>query len=267
MAKSVDAKTAPTPEQWRDLYAAANEFRQFACWEWVDDAAIFGVQDPEDGQRYYCSIMGYGGTEFGIAAYRGCAGLQFLIKLLELEDEAEIAELAEDLMFLQDALVFTLDDRESLDKVDLAVIRGLGLKYRGRGEWPCFRDYTPGLQPWFLTGKQCRTLTHILGQALHVAAECKKAQTTDILIGPDDEIMLRVPRKTGTGMEWTSRFLHEQEEQVAHVGISLSDQLLMQKLKKLPTQKKTVAGTGYVLSAGCHPWPGPALLSANAGCC
>jgi len=238
MAKSVAAKTAPTSEQWRDLYAAANEFRRAVCWEWVDDAAIFGVQDPEDGQRYYCSIMGCGGAEFGIAAYRGCEGLQFLINLLEMEDADEMAELADDLMFLQDALVFTLEDRENLDKSDLAVIRSLGLKYRGRGEWPSFRDYTPGLAPWFLTGKQCRTLTHILGQALDVAAECKKGQTTDILVGPDNEIMLRVPRKTAAGLEWSSRFLREQEEQIAYAGIKLSDQLLVQKLKKLPSQKK-----------------------------
>ncbi len=238
MAESVDAKEAPTAEQWRDLYASANEFRRAVCWEWVDDAAIFGVQDPEDGQRYYCSIMGRGGTEFGLAAYRGSEGLQLLVKMLEIEDEDEMVEWAEEFMFLQDALTFTLDDRENLEKGDLAVIRSLGLKYRGRGEWPCFRDYTPGLAPWGLTGRQCRTLTHILGQALYVAAECKKAQTTDILFGPDDEIMLRVPRKTAAGLEWASRFLHEQEEQMAYAGITLSDQLLVQKLKKLPPQKK-----------------------------
>ena len=50
--------------------------------------------------------------------------------------------------------------------------------------------------------------------------------------------LLRVPRKTAAGLERSSRVLHEQEEQIAYAGIKLSDQLMVQKLKKLPSMTK-----------------------------
>ncbi len=228
----------PTDEQWRDLYAAANALRKSACWIWMEDGDIFAVQDPVSRQNYYCSVMGGGGMEFGVGAYRGHNGFRGLQQLLMIEDESENAALSEDFMFIQDALSCTFNDREALDKKDLAVIRRLGLKYRGRGEWPLFRDYTPGLVPWFLTGPQCVTLTHILGQAVAVALECKKSGMADILFGPKDELTLRVARKTASGLEWSSRFMNEQDARVESLTIELSDQLLVQKLKKLPVQKR-----------------------------
>lgn len=231
-------QSAPTDIEWRDLYAAANALRTSACWMWMENGDIFAVQDPVSRQNYFCSVMGYGGTEFGVVAYRGHNGFKVLQQLLMVEDEIQEAALSEDFMFIQDALSCTFDDREALDKKDLAVIRRLGLKYRGRGEWPLFRDYTPGLVPWFLTGPQCVTLTHILDQAVAVAMECKKSGTADILFGPKDELTLRVARKTASGLEWSSRFMNEQDAKAESLTIELSDQLLVQKLKKLPVQKR-----------------------------
>jgi len=231
-------QTTPTDAEWRDLYAAANALRKSACWMWMEDGDIFAVQDPVSRQNYFCSIMGGGGTEFGVVAYRGHNGFRVLQQLLMIDNEIQDAALSEDLMFIQDALSCTFDDREDLDKNDLAVIRRLGLKYRGRGEWPLFRDYKPGLVPWFLTGPQCVTLTHILGQAVAVAMECKKSGTADILFGPKDELTLRVARKTEGGLAWSSRFMNEKDGRAESLTIELSDQLLVQKLKKLPAQKR-----------------------------
>ncbi len=233
-------QTEPTNKQWRDLYAAANAFKASACWEWMADGDIFAVQDPVSRQNYFCSIMGGGGTEFGLVAYRGYQGFQFLLRLLNIDDDIQEDELDKDLPFVQDALSCTFDDRETLDKNDLAVIRRLGLKFRGRGEWPLFRDYTPGLVPWGLTGVQCVTLMLILGQALAVAMECKKAGTADILFGSKDELTLRVARKATDGLAWSSRFMKEKDDGTMTMAmeIELSDQVLVRKLKKLPAQKR-----------------------------
>ena len=95
---------------------------------------------------------------------------------------------------------------------------------RGRNEWPCFRDYTPGLIPWFLNGPQCVTLTHVLHQATQVALECKKAKTTDILFGPDDELFLRVPEKTTEGLAWS---LCREPVRVASAATAKAPQAIM----------------------------------------
>ena len=202
-------QSVPTDDQWRDLYAAANAFKSAVCWQWMENGDIFVVQDPLSRQNFFCAIMGNAGMEFGLVAYRGYGGFKLLHRLLTVEDESDADALSEDLMFLQDSLSCTFDDREALGKKDLEVIRRLGLKYRGRGEWPCFRDYTPGMVPWFLTGSQCVTLTHILEQALVVAMECKKAGNNDILFGPHDELMLRFARETPDGLKWSARFMED----------------------------------------------------------
>ena len=82
-------KTEATEAQWRDLYAAADAFKKMACWKWMDESAIFGVQSPVDGQNYFCSIMGEGGMNFGLVAYRGYQGYLVLHKLLSLEDDTQ----------------------------------------------------------------------------------------------------------------------------------------------------------------------------------
>ena len=241
----------PTEDQWRDLYAAANAFKSAVCWQWMENGDIFVVQDPLSRQNFFCAIMGNAGMEFGLVAYRGYGGFKLLHRLLTVEDESDEDALSEDIMFLQDSLSCTFDDREALGKKDLEVIRRLGLKYRGRGEWPCFRDYTPGMVPWFLTGSQCVTLTHILEQALVVAMECKKAGNNDILFGPHDELMLRFARKTPDGLKWAARFMEDTEEREESMEIELTDRVLTQKLKKLTVQKRK----SWELDRFCLPSP------------
>ena len=241
----------PTEDQWRDLYAAANAFKAAACWQWMENGDIFVVQDPLSRQNFFCAIMGNAGMEFGLVAYRGYGGFKLLHRLLTVEDENEEDALSEDIMFLQDSLSCSFDDREALGKKDLEVIRRLGLKYRGRGEWPCFRDHTPGMVPWFLTGSQCVTLTHILEQALVVAMECKKAGNNDILFGPQDELMLRFARKTPDGLKWAARFMEDTEEREESMEIELTDRVLTQKLKKLTVQKRK----SWELDRFCLPSP------------
>lgn len=244
-------QSVPTDDQWRDLYAAANSFKSAVCWQWMENGDIFVVQDPLSRQKFFCAIMGNAGMEFGLVAYRGYGGFKLLHRLLTVEDESDEDALSEDIMFLQDSLSCTFDDREALEKKDLEVIRRLGLKYRGRGEWPCFRDYTPGMVPWFLTGSQCVTLTHVLEQALVVAMECKKAGNNDILFGPQDELMLRFARKTPDGLKWAARFMEDTEEREESLEITLTDQVLVRKLKNLPMQKRK----SWELDRFCLPTP------------
>ena len=45
------------------------------------------------------------------------------------------------------AIMLSFEDRDALQEEDLAVIRGLGLSFRGRQAWPLFRSYRPGYLP------------------------------------------------------------------------------------------------------------------------
>ena len=60
------------------------------------------------------------------------------------------------------------------------LIKKLGLKFRGRKQWPVFRSYMPGYFPWFLTKEDALFLTTAIEQSIDVALRFKKDK--DLLI-------------------------------------------------------------------------------------
>jgi len=79
----------------------------------------------------------------------------------------------EDNVLIQDCLSATYDDRKYIDKKDMAIIKKLGLNFRGKNAYPLFRRYKPNYYPWYLTGDECRFLTIALEQAAYACIEVK----------------------------------------------------------------------------------------------
>ena len=100
----------------------------------------------------------------------------------------------------------SFEDRNALTDKDRGIIKELGLKFRGSMEWPLFRDYTPGYYPWYLNSDQIQYLTLALQQTIEIAIRFK--ENRDILISPDKEsILVRVPKKTKSGLQWKDEWL------------------------------------------------------------
>jgi hypothetical protein len=141
-------------ENMKRLYAAAESFRKLAPWEWMDDDRIFGVKNPETGVIDYCGVLGGLGEVFALVVYEGPEGLHGYLKLLS----GELGEAGPHIIEYQRALMASFDDRRDLAPEDLAVIRSLNLKFRGKNAWPLFRHYLPGYLPWFVTEAQAQVL-------------------------------------------------------------------------------------------------------------
>ena len=154
----------PTQQEWRDLYRAADTFKQLAPWEWMLDSDIFGVRDPESGEIGYCCVMGNLGEHFALGLYLGDEGLRGLMRIAE----GEFWPPGIGMLFVQHCLMASFEDREMLSKRDRDQIKALGLKYRGRNAWPQFRNYTPGYVPWYLSGDEARFLILALQQTCEV---------------------------------------------------------------------------------------------------
>jgi len=152
-------------EEWRKLYQAAREFYELAPWEWVTDADMFGVQDPETGEIGYLCMLGNAGQVVGLVAYLGREGYDSYLRIRAADLETFDWELA----VAQRCLHLSFQDRDELTTRDLAVIRQLGLRFRGRGTWPVFRSLRPGYQPWYLEAGEARFLALALTQAQEVA--------------------------------------------------------------------------------------------------
>ena len=156
----------PTTEQWLDLHKAFLDYCAATPWQWLGDADVVAVENPSGEYKGYCAVMGSGEMEYGLAVYIGDEGLASYLALMTEEVEPESLET----FFTMRALSAMLADREDLETADRAVIRDLGLRYRGRGKWPLFRSTIPGYMPWYLNSEETEFLTTALRNVTDIAS-------------------------------------------------------------------------------------------------
>jgi uncharacterized protein YecA (UPF0149 family) len=175
-------------EGWKALYQAAKEFREIKPWQWMTETDIFGVQNPLTGEVGYCCVMGELGEVLAMSVYLGTGGLQGYISIIE-----ELVEPDDpDSMFVQDCLMVSFEDRDGLEKEDMALIKKTGLKFSGKRAWPLFRRYEPGFFPSPIAGEDVKYLTAVLQQAKGVCLRLKEDK--NLLINPEENVYLvRVP--------------------------------------------------------------------------
>jgi hypothetical protein len=216
----------PSAEEWAALYQAAVQFRDAAPWEWMYDSDMFGVQNPETGEIGYCCVMGNLGEHFALGVYLGAEGLQGYEKIASGEVETPDAALHS-----QKCLMASFEDRELLASEDRAVIKSLGLKFRGRNAWPLFRDYRPGYAPWFAAAEQARFLTHALQQGLQVALRFRDDPA--LLDPPRDGLYLtRAAQPGADGLAWSDQWLPPAPLDTAASAVPQIDELRVQRVKR-----------------------------------
>lgn len=158
-------------QEWAALFEAAIAFKQLKCWEWMYDRNVFGVQNPETGEIGYCCVMGQLGEVLALNVYPGPKGFASYRLLQELGQSGVSGDALgpHALLNTQCCVMASFEDRAELHEQDLRIIKRLGLKFRGKKEWPMFQSYQPGYLPWFVTRSEGRFLTVALQQAIHVA--------------------------------------------------------------------------------------------------
>ncbi len=219
------AKNEPTMEEWKSLFHAAKMFKELAPWEWMEDADVFGIENPEDGEIGYCCILGTLGEVLGLLVYRGSEGLS----VYEGLQSGEITVADEDLFAKQKCLAMTFDDRDMLDKKDLAVIKTLGIKFRGRQAWPSFRSHLPGFMPAHLTGAEARFLEFALRAAMGVAERFR--EDPDILTPPEEGLYLvaSVAKEHGSQV-WHERWHRPEPYEPSKVAVPI-DEVRLARIK------------------------------------
>ncbi len=195
--------TIPTLEEWRELFDAANCFRQEAPWEWMSsDTDIFGVRNPADGEIGYCSVLGNAGEMFGLAVYSGTEGLNVLLDALNKPEPGS----DDDIFFTNKGMVASFGDKSELEKADKEVIRNLGLEFKGRNAFPLFRSYQPGYLPWYLNKEEAVFLALCLRQANEVALRYQKEPSLfNNCVG--ENYLVRIQDKISADKEWKDAWL------------------------------------------------------------
>ncbi|SPD72934.1 conserved hypothetical protein [uncultured Desulfobacterium sp.] len=225
----------PSMEEWLRLYEVATEFKKLKTWEWMYDSDVFGVQNPEDGEIGYCCIMGNLKEVFALAVYQGSEGLAGLEKIMS----GHTRENDPDIGYTQKCLMASFEDRDYLQKADLELIKKLGLKFRGRNEWPRFRSFLPGYFPWFLTRKEALFLTHALEQAIDVSLRFKEDKTL-LTTEVKGKYMVRVPEKIEDIILWEDRWVSPPQAEPGTKSDDRVDELRLRRLKGRAVRSKAV---------------------------
>ncbi len=232
----MDTAKKPTIDEWHKLYEMGLKFKKLNCWDWMHDNDVFGIQNPENDQIYYCSIMGNLQEFYGIMLYHETEGLDFLSKLHS--DEIEFDN--PDIIFLQQGMMLSFGSRVDLTSQDLKIIKDLNLKFRGKTAWPLFRDYTPGLFPWYLNASQCRFFTIALEQVIDVALRCKKNKFI-FNSRKANSFLVRTPtaKASNQSLLWEDKFIVPRPYSKSFVTIAITDEL---RIKRIKNQKSNRIG-------------------------
>ncbi|MBN2621093.1 hypothetical protein JXB22_08385 [candidate division WOR-3 bacterium] len=218
-----DFISAPSLEEWKRLYASAIEFKRMAPWKWIADTEIFGVQNPLDGEIGYCCVLGNAEEFFGLAVYLGTKGLAGYLDLLSGKANSKIDVF--EILVSKLCLVASFESKSMLTKEDLAVIKKLGLSFKGRYVWPQFRFYEPGYFPWYLNQEQVIFLTHCLNQAMEVALRVR--EDPDLIVPKSSDVyFVRALTGQGNDLVWSDTRQKPQElKEIVKVSYDLAARL------------------------------------------
>jgi len=226
---------------WKNLYDAATMFRELACWEWMSDSDLFGVQNPQNGEIGYCCVLGELGEVFGLAVYLGTEGLEQYRKI----QSGKIHRGSPEMAYSQNCLTLWFGDRSDLDKTDLQVIKELGLKFRGKNSWPQFRSLQIGYTPWYLAEDEASFLALCLEQAREIAM-CVHKDPGWLAAPRKNYCVVRVSICQDGGWKWESHSLKPAPRTKGVVRPYPLDELRLQRIKKTtPTRHGTWEFDGF----------------------
>ena len=223
----------PSLDDWHKLYQATIRIKEIAPWEWMAETDIFGIQDPETGKIGFVSVMGALGEHLALAAYLGAEGLYSFWAFAESADDAP-----PDAFLGIPHLQASFEDRGELTNKDRALIKELGLRFRGRQEWPLFRSYRPGYLPWYLEPWEVRFLTHVLEQAAEVALRFK--QDPAVLEPIDEEsYLVRMPQQIAGDLLWGDKIVRVPPPEPKDIPVPM-DLEALEYVKQLPQGEHTL---------------------------
>lgn len=256
-------ETRPSPVEMKNLYRTASEFRKLAPWDWMDDSDVFGVQDPNTSRIGYCCVLGALGEVFALVVYMGEEGLAVHLKLQNDEVEPDDS----DLMFMQDCLMASFENKEDMDKDDVRLIKRFNLNFRGRNAWPTFKRYSPGFFPWHLNREEILFLTYVLEQAIGV---CQQLLEDDSILTPTDEgiYLVRVPMLEDGKTTWKDEWRKPGSVVEPSFTVEPIDELRVQRIKKAarPTDATWEIDFFYsptLITEGGRPYYPYAIMTAD----
>ena len=129
--------TQATLEQWEELYDLAIEITKLKPWNAYWDMDLIAVETKKNEEPNFVSIMGKGGTCTGISVYRGMEGYSDFCQISN--DDYNVP--ATFVMSDQNCITCYWGNRDEVDDDMYSIIKQLGLRFRGNGNWIYFKTF------------------------------------------------------------------------------------------------------------------------------
>lgn len=151
---------------WKELYNLSIELKDRQPWEYLSDCDFMLVDSEETKVPILVSVMGNAGECYGVSVHPSKQSIQTLMALFE-EDRFVVDPLSTPIAS-QEALTLYFGDREEVSKEQYQVIKKLGFKFRGRGNWIYFKSFHVGEIPQDLNEKEVLFLIDVYKKLLTI---------------------------------------------------------------------------------------------------
>ena len=132
---------------WKMLYDLTDELKELKPWKELGDMDLIGIQENGREEPVFCSITGKDTTVCGISLYDGTRGLASYEKAIGAYEYGNMLP-ADYTCMNQQALTCCWTERIYIPEDQRAVMKALGRKYQGKGNWPLFLSHRPRFTPW-----------------------------------------------------------------------------------------------------------------------
>lgn len=146
-------------EQWKVLYETATRIKELRPWEKFYDMDLIGLRYGAEEDTIFCSILGRGGTCYGITVYEGYEGLNSLLMIAMQQSMNLSPEYA---MSCQKNLTCYWGNREELTDKQRKIIKDLEYSYRGKNQWLYFLSFEPGYWPYQMDAEEVTRMSKYL---------------------------------------------------------------------------------------------------------
>ena len=143
-------------EVWQAIYRNMMEISKWQPWRDFSEEIPFVYETMGGKRKFYFTLFGKTSKIKGICCYSD------IDEYLTARTYRDITELNEPDMPLQNALVGTWVDNGEVSQANKALIKELGLKFRGKGGWLQFEAYEVQYTPRSLNAKEAEQLADAL---------------------------------------------------------------------------------------------------------
>lgn len=221
-------------ELWKELYDLAIQIKQMEPWNDLWDMDLLEIHLPGYEEPVYCSVMGKGGSCYGIGLYEGHSGLCDFDMVATSEENGLPTTYV---MGEQSNLTCYLGDRDEVSTKQRAIIKELGLKFRGRGQWIYFESYKKRYAPYLPDEREVKVLLDTY-RVLPVVFQAVRNGETKVDWDHGEIISCTYNAKKNS-WDLTAKKILDRSKKYPY--INLTDDILKQKLKKQKRNKLEIA--------------------------